>query len=81
MKFIDAGYDLPFIVKHGLTDEDLNCVGIPTNKMGLRRKIMKLHGLTNFYNEEEEEEDAEDEDEEGDEEDEEEEGSEEEEDD
>lgn len=72
MKFLDAGYDLPFIVKHKLTDEDLNCIGIPTNKMGLRRKILTLHHLEKFYQEEEEEEDDEEEDEEeGDEEDEE----------
>jgi hypothetical protein len=67
-KFVDAGYDLPFIVKHGVTDEDLNCVGIPLNKMGLRRKIMKLHDIEKFYIadeaeevEEEDEGDAEDE--------------------
>jgi hypothetical protein len=72
-KFVDAGYDLPFIVKHGLSDEDLNCVGIPLNKMGLRRKIMKLHDIEKFYViEEPEGEEDEGEEEEGDEENEEE---------
>ena len=62
-RFIDAGYDLPFIVQHGLKDEDLDCVGIPRTKMGLRRKIMNLRELGNFYTAEEEE--AEEEEEEG----------------
>lgn len=48
-KFIEAGYDLPFIAKHGVTDQDLDCVGIPTSKMGLRRKIAQLHELSRFY--------------------------------
>jgi hypothetical protein len=76
-KFVNAGYDLTFIAKHGLEDRDLDCVGIPTSKMGLRRKIMSLHELSKFYAEEEneneeeseEEEEDEDEDEEEDEED------------
>lgn len=62
-KFIDAGYDLPFIAKHKLNAEDLNCVGIPTSKMGLRRKIMNLHDLEKFYNPQEEDDEEEDEDE------------------
>jgi hypothetical protein len=65
-KFIEAGYDLAFIAKHGVTDQDLDCVGIPSSKMGLRRKIAQLHELSQFYSAEEE-----DEDEEGEEEDEE----------
>lgn len=69
LRFVNAGYDLPFIAKHGLEDKDLDCVGIPSNKMGLRRKIMNLHELSKFY---EAEEDEEVEEEEGDEEDEEE---------
>ncbi len=63
-KFIEAGYDLPFIAKHGVTAEDLDCVGIPSSKMGLRRKISTLHELSQFYeadaDEEEEEEDEDD---------------------
>lgn len=65
-KFIEAGYDLPFIAKHGLADKDLDCIGIPNNKMGLRRKIIQLHELNKFYEPEtvDNDEDEEDEDEE-----------------
>lgn len=72
-KFIEAGYDLPFIAKHGVTAEDLDCVGIPSSKMGLRRKISTLHELSQFYEADADEEEEEEE-EEGEEEDEEEEG-------
>jgi len=44
-RFIEAGYDLPFVAKHGLSDKDLDCVGIPNSKMGLSRKISELHQL------------------------------------
>jgi hypothetical protein len=70
--FISAGYDLPFISKHGMIDADLDCVGIPLSKLGIRRKIMAMHNLANFYEEDdddEEEDDEEDDDEEEDEED------------
>lgn len=73
-KFIEAGYDLPFIAKHGVTAEDLDCVGIPSSKMGLRRKISTLHELSQFYEADAEEEDEEEEGEEEEEEEEEEEG-------
>ncbi|RYY71876.1 hypothetical protein EON63_21385 [archaeon] len=63
-RFLDAGYDLPFIHTHGLSDVDLDCIGVPVNKMGLRRKMSKLHGLDRFYVPEEEGEGGE-EDEEG----------------
>jgi len=72
-KFIEAGYDLPFIAKHGVTAEDLDCVGIPASKMGLRRKIATLHELSQFYEadaeDEEEEDDGEEEEEDEEEED------------
>ena len=48
-KFLDAGYDLPFIYKFGLKFEDLECVGIPVKKLGLRRKLIALHRLDEFY--------------------------------
>ncbi len=64
LKFVNAGYDLPFIAKHGLEDKDLDCVGIPSNKMGLRRKIMSLHELSKFYEEDEEDDDDDDDEEE-----------------
>lgn len=65
-KFIDSGYDLRFIKKQGLIDEDMDCVGIPKSKMGLRRKLMSLHELDKFF---EDDEDADDEDEDDDEDD------------
>lgn len=48
-KFLEAGYDLPFILKSGLTDQDLDCVDIPMSKLGIRRKILCLHNLSDFY--------------------------------
>ena len=64
--FVDAGYDIRFVAKNGLTDEDLDCVGIPKAKMGLRRKIKSLHDLGNFFvdDNDEVEDDEEEEDEE-----------------
>ena len=74
-KFLEAGYDLPFIAKAGLSHEDLDAIGIPAiEKRGLRRKLIELWELNKFYTgEEEEEEEGEEEDEEGEDEDEEEE--------
>ena len=66
-QFLVAGYDLPFIAKQGLTEADLDCVGIPTSKMGLRRKVMSLHGLAKYYQGDEDDEEEEEEEEEGDE--------------
>lgn len=67
--FIEAGYDLAFISENGLTEEDLDAIPIPRSKLGLRRKLVKLYKLDEFYEGEgEEEEEEDDEDEEGDEE-------------
>lgn len=63
-RFLDAGYDLPFIAAQGISDTDLDCVGIPMTKLGLRRKIITLHNLSKFYNEDEDGDEKEDEDEE-----------------
>lgn len=57
--FLDAGYDLPFIAAQGLQDADLECIGIPKTKMGLRRKLMSLYDLGKYYTKEEEEEEEE----------------------
>ena len=46
--FIDAGYDLQFIKKNGITDDDLDCVGVPQTKLGLRRKLMSQWKIDNF---------------------------------
>lgn len=54
--FACAGYDLEFIAKEGLQDEDLNCVGIPLSKLGLRRKLLSKHKIEDFVDVEEEEE-------------------------
>lgn len=62
-RFMNAGYDIEFIQKHGLNEEDLNCIGIPMSKLGLRRKLIALHRLEEF--EEEEEENLDDEEDEG----------------
>lgn len=70
-KFIDSGYDLRFIKKQGLVEEDMDCVGVPKSKMGLRRKLMSLHELDKFFDGDDDD-DAEDEDEDEDEDDEEE---------
>ncbi len=61
--FLRAGYDLKFIAQHGLSESDIDCVGVSKNKMGIRRKLIALHDLTLFYNKEEEEEEEEDEEE------------------
>lgn len=47
--FFNAGYDLEFISSRGISDEDLDCVGVPLTKLGLRRKLKDLHKLENFY--------------------------------
>jgi hypothetical protein len=61
-RFISAGYDLFFIAKHGLTAEDLDIIGIPMEKLGVRRKLTLKHKLSDFFNPEEEDEEEEDED-------------------
>jgi len=72
-RFLECGYDLPFIAKAGLSHEDLDAVGIPAiEKRGLRRKLIDKWDLGKFYEGEEGEEEDE-EDEEGEDEDEEEE--------
>jgi len=84
--FLQAGYDMESIAAMGIKDDDLDVIGVPMSRLGLRRKLIALHKFDLFYpltNEEDEEgSDEEGSDEEGsDEEGSEEEGSEEEEDD
>ena len=50
--FIDAGYDLKFILESGLTEEDLDCVGVPRSKLGLRRKLMQKWKIEGYVEEE-----------------------------
>lgn len=48
-RFLRAGYDdLPFMASHGLTEADLDCVGVPTEKLGLRKKLLAMHGVEQF---------------------------------
>jgi hypothetical protein len=64
-KFLAAGYDLRFVQKHGLSDADLDCVGVPISKFGLRRRLMALDKLEQVYTpSDEDDEDEEEEDEE-----------------
>ena len=47
--FVTAGYDIAFIKQHGLNEADLECVGIPIAKRGLRNKLLTLHKLDLFF--------------------------------
>jgi hypothetical protein len=53
--FAIAGYDIDFIAKEGLGDGDLDCVGVPMSKLGLRRKLISKHNISDFLQEAEEE--------------------------
>jgi hypothetical protein len=46
---LQSGYDLTFIAQHGLTDEDLDSIGVPPTQMGLRRKLKLLHRINEFF--------------------------------
>lgn len=63
--FFKAGYDLGFVAKQGLTDADLDCIGIPKEQRGVRRKLEALHNIKDYFNDEEsdgDEDDVDDED-------------------
>ena len=48
-RFLRAGYDdLPFLASHGLTEADLDCIGVPGEKLGLRKKLLAMHGVEQF---------------------------------
>jgi len=67
-KFVEAGYDLAFIQKAGLSHDDLDAIGIPAlEKRGLRRKLIELWDLSKFYDGAEDEEGDEDDEDEDDE--------------
>mmetsp|Transcript_22465 Transcript_22465/g.29385 ORF Transcript_22465/g.29385 Transcript_22465/m.29385 type:complete len:102 (+) Transcript_22465:70-375(+) len=44
-KFIEAGFDFDFIAQNGIKEEDLDCVGIPKEKMGIRKKLISLYRI------------------------------------
>lgn len=47
--FLSAGYDdVVFMAKHGLTDADLDCIGVPRGKLGLRKKLLAMHAVDDF---------------------------------
>jgi len=58
--FIDAGYDMEYIRAKGLTDEDLDCVGVSKSKLGLRGKLKNLWGMPEAGGDNENDEDDED---------------------
>jgi hypothetical protein len=68
--FLQSGYDLTFIAQHGLSDEDLDSIGVPSSQMGIRRKLKVLHRVHEFISVDKEEEGGEEDEEEGSEEDE-----------
>ncbi|CAM9248363.1 unnamed protein product [Pylaiella littoralis] len=48
-RFLKAGYDdLPFMAAQGLTEADLDCVGVPRDKLGLRKKLLAMHDVDMF---------------------------------
>jgi len=42
-RFVEAGYDFGFIAEHGLGQDDVDAVGVPLTKLGLRKKLMALY--------------------------------------
>eukprot|EP01035_Chromulina_nebulosa_P022846 gene22846-29586_t len=57
---LEDGYDLSFISKHGLNDEDLDCIGIPPNKLDSGEDSENLSLVDEESEEEEESVDEED---------------------
>ncbi|CAM9297743.1 unnamed protein product, partial [Hapterophycus canaliculatus] len=48
-RFLRAGYDdLEFMASQGMTEADLDCVGVPREKLGLRKKLQAMHGVGGF---------------------------------
>jgi hypothetical protein len=39
-QFLAAGYDFGFVHLHGLDKDDVDAIGVPLDKMGLRKKLM-----------------------------------------
>lgn len=56
-RFVKAGYDLKFIVKNGLTDEDMQYLQIPRDDFAKYRKVLEKYEINKFYNEEDDEDD------------------------
>lgn len=48
-RFLTSGYDdLSFMAIHGLTEADLDCIGVSHDKLGLRKKLLAMHGVEDF---------------------------------
>eukprot|EP00636_Phaeomonas_parva_P003782 CAMPEP_0118851526 /NCGR_PEP_ID=MMETSP1163-20130328/944_1 /TAXON_ID=124430 /ORGANISM="Phaeomonas parva, Strain CCMP2877" /LENGTH=283 /DNA_ID=CAMNT_0006783883 /DNA_START=32 /DNA_END=883 /DNA_ORIENTATION=- len=47
-RFLEAGYDIRFVAEQGLDDADLDCVGVPESRRGVRRKLIVKHQLEDF---------------------------------
>lgn len=48
-RFLRTGYDdLAFMASHGLTEADLDCVGVPGEKLGLRKKLLAMHDVERY---------------------------------
>jgi len=44
-QFLQAGYDYGFIKQHGLHEDDLDAIGVPRAKLGLRKKLAALYAF------------------------------------
>ena len=44
-KFLAAGYDFGFIALHGLDKDDVDAIGVPLSKLGLRKKLMTKYNF------------------------------------
>ena len=42
-RFLDAGYDFEYIKLHGLAEDDIDQIGVPAKKLGLRKKLIAKH--------------------------------------
>ena len=42
-RFLDAGYDFDYIREHGLAEDDIDQIGVPAKKLGLRKKLIAKH--------------------------------------
>ena len=68
--FIDAGYDLDIINDQGLSEEDLDCVGVSReNELGFRKKLMSKWKIEDYVDGGGEDDDYDDDDDDSDEED------------
>jgi len=53
-KFLAAGYDFGFIALHGLDKDDVDAIGVPLSKLGLRKKLITKYKFPKGDNDEDE---------------------------